>query len=120
MNLLIAEDNKDLSEILKVIFEKNGYQVFIVEDGNSAIEAVEKDNNYNLLISDVMMPQKDGFEVVKEIRKNNKELPIIMLTAKSDIKDKIKALSLGANEYITKPFEFEELIKKVKKYTENR
>lgn len=110
--ILVIDDEKAIADIIKFNLEKEGYSVETAYDGEEGIEAVKK---YipELVILDVMMPKKDGFQVLKEIRMSY-NLPVIMLTAKEEEVDKVLGLELGADDYITKPFSMRELVARVK------
>ena len=111
-NILYVEDDKTLSFITKDNLEENGYNIICCEDGFSAIELFHS-QKFDLCILDVMLPKLDGFNLAKEIRKTNTDIPIIFVTAKSMKEDKIAGLKLGGDDYITKPFSIEELILKI-------
>ena len=111
--LLYVEDDESLSFLTKDNLELGGYIVHHVGDGKSGLEAF-KENHFDLCILDVMLPEMDGFELGKHIRKIDPEIPIIFLTAKSQKENKLEGLRLGADDYITKPFSIEELILKIK------
>ncbi|MBQ7638572.1 MAG: response regulator transcription factor [Clostridia bacterium] len=112
MNILIVEDEKSLASAIKRILEQQGYFADAVHDGLSAIEYA-KGLEYNLIILDVMLPMLDGFEVVRILRKDGIHTPILMLTAKNAVKDKVTGLNYGADDYMTKPFASEELVARV-------
>src|SRR5699024_9816078 len=112
MKILVVEDEKPISDILKFNLEKEGYSVVCAFDGNEAIEMAEKENP-DLILLDVMLPEKDGNEVCREIRQTM-HMPIIMLTAKDSEIDKVLGLEFGADDYVTKPFSNRELIARVK------
>lgn len=109
MRILLAEDEKSLSRALVKILEKNNYSVDSVYNGEDALYFLES-GNYDGAILDVMMPIMDGISVVREIRKKANSTPILMLTAKAEIDDKVLGLDSGANYYLTKPFETKELL----------
>ena len=109
MRILLAEDEKSMSKALTVILTKNNYSVDAVFDGEEALSYI-KTGDYDLAILDVMMPKTDGFEVVKQIRAAGITIPVMMLTARSQVDDKVEGLDLGANDYLTKPFESKELL----------
>ena len=111
-HLLYVEDDESLSFVTKDNLELQGYRITYCEDGLKAMEVI-KQNDFDLCILDVMLPEVDGFTVAQEIRKFNTEVPIIFLTAKSLKEDKIHGLRLGGDDYITKPFSIEELILKI-------
>lgn len=111
-NILIADDNEEIIKFLKPYLIKEGFEVISAYDGN---EALVKNEKYSpqLILLDIMMPHKNGLEVCKEIRENS-NVPIIMITARSDDADKIMALDTGADDYIVKPFSPGELVARVK------
>ena len=116
MRILLAEDEKSMSKALTVILTKNNYSVDAVFDGEEALSYI-KTGDYDLAILDVMMPKMDGFEVVKQIRAAGITIPVMMLTAKSQVDDKVEGLDLGANDYLTKPFESKELLARIRALT---
>ncbi len=118
MRLLLAEDEKSLSKALSSILTKNNYSVDTVFDGDEA-ESYIMSGDYDCVILDVMMPCQDGFEVLRKVRKKGITTPIIMLTAKSQIDDKVEGLDLGANDYVTKPFDSKELMARIRAITRN-
>jgi DNA-binding response OmpR family regulator len=111
-HLFYVEDDESLSFVTRDNLELEGYQVTYCEDGQKAIDLI-KTENFDLCILDVMLPGVDGFTIAEEIRKRNKQVPILFLTAKSLKEDRIRGLRLGADDYITKPFSIEELILKI-------
>jgi DNA-binding response OmpR family regulator len=116
--IFYVEDDETLSFVTKDNLEINGYSVDHFLDGNSAIKGFSAE--YDICILDVMIPEKDGFEVAREIRKLNSEIPILFLTAKSLKEDRIAGLRLGADDYITKPFSIEELILKIEVFLKRK
>lgn len=116
MRLLVVEDEKSLSKALVTILIKNGYSADAVYDGEEALEYL-KDGNYDGMILDVMMPKMDGFEVLKRVRENGSAIPILMLTARGDVDDKVAGLDGGANDYLTKPFAMKELLARIRAMT---
>ncbi|MGF0018750.1 response regulator transcription factor [Sporofaciens sp. SGI.106] len=116
MRLLLAEDEKALSKALTAILERNHYSVDTVFDGQEALEYLEADN-YDCVILDIMMPKIDGITVLKEIRKKGNLIPVLMLTAKSEVDDKVMGLDAGANDYLTKPFHTKELLARIRAIT---
>ncbi|ADQ40974.1 two component transcriptional regulator, winged helix family [Caldicellulosiruptor acetigenus I77R1B] len=114
-NILIVDDEQHILELLKFNLRKEGYNTFEADSGVLALEIL-KHNKVDLVILDIMMSDKDGYEVLKEIRFNRdtKNLPVILLSAKSEEIDKILGLELGADDYITKPFSVKELVVRVK------
>ncbi len=113
IKVLLAEDDKNLGAILKTYLEAKGYPTLLAVDGQQALD-VYFSNNFDFCIIDIMMPVKDGFTVAREIRKHNKEIPLLFLTAKAMQEDKLKGFELGADDYITKPFSMEELLVRMK------
>ena len=111
--ILLVEDDKTLNFIIKDNLEQAGYKVTAVEDGEEAISKF-KSGLFSLCLLDVMLPKKDGFTVAKEIRKSDDHVPIIFLTARSMTEDKITGLTIGGDDYITKPFSMEELLLKIR------
>lgn len=111
--LLIVDDDKEIREFLKVDLQMSGYSVDTATDGQEGLSMALK-NAYDLLLLDVMMPKMDGFEVCKNIRKVNKDLPILLLTAKGAIEDKITGFETGADDYLVKPFDIQELLVRVR------
>lgn len=116
MRILFAEDERALSKALTTILERNNYSVDAVFDGQAALEYLEADN-YDCVILDIMMPKVDGITVLKEIRKKGNLIPVIMLTAKSEVDDKVLGLDAGANDYLTKPFHSKELLARIRAIT---
>jgi DNA-binding response OmpR family regulator len=112
-SLLLAEDDVNLGNLLKEYLEIKGFEAELERDGEGALGAYTR-RPYDLLILDVMMPKKDGFSVAREIRKNDPDIPIIFLTAKSDKEDKLEGFESGADDYLTKPFSMEELLMRIK------
>lgn len=104
---------------LAAILKHNNYSVDTVYDGQEALEYLESEI-YDLLILDIMMPKKDGITVLKELRKHNNQIPVIMLTAKSEIDDKILGLDCGADDYVTKPFVAKELLARIRAVTRRK
>lgn len=108
MRVLVVEDDLDLINLLEEGLTMYGYAVDKASDGDQAIEMAYIEN-YDIVILDINLPKKNGFEVLDEIRKFNQEVNIIMLTARSDIDDRVKGLDFGANDYMVKPFDLKEL-----------
>ena len=109
MKILMIEDEVLLAESLKALLEGKGFQVEVVHDGETGAEYAEL-GIYDLLILDVMVPQLDGYQLAKRVRANRCTTPILMLTAKSDVEDRIYGLNCGADYYLTKPFDTRELL----------
>lgn len=116
MRLLLAEDEKELSRALTIILERSNYSVDAVYDGEEALEYLNS-NNYDGLILDIMMPRVDGLTVLKKLREKRNLIPVLLLTAKSEIDDKVEGLDAGANDYLTKPFAAKELLARIRAMT---
>ena len=116
MRLLLAEDEKSLSHALVTILEKSHYSVDAVYDGLEALEYLESEA-YDGLILDIMMPKVDGITVLKTIRKQGNKIPVLILSAKSEIEDKVDGLDAGANDYLAKPFDARELLARIRMIT---
>ena len=116
LKILLADDEKELSRAIATILKYSNYEVDIVFNGKEAIDKV-KENIYDLIILDVMMPVMDGIQALKEMRKDNIKTPIMLLTAKAQIDDKVEGLDSGANDYLTKPFDKKELLARIRALT---
>ena len=116
MRLLFAEDEKSLSRAITAILKKNHYEVDAVYDGEEALAYLEC-GTYDGAILDIMMPKKDGLTVLKEIRRQGINTPVLMLTAKAEIDDRVLGLDSGANDYLTKPFAAPELLARLRAMT---
>lgn len=116
MRLLLCEDEKGISNAIVKILEYSKYSVDPVYDGEEALEYINS-NNYDAVILDIMMPKLDGIEVLKRVRASGNLVPIIMLTAKSTIDDKVLGLDVGANDYLAKPFDTKELLARIRAMT---
>ncbi len=111
--ILLVEDEETLAIGLEFNLTEEGYQVVRAADGKKALKLFAR-GNFDLIILDIMLPYIDGFEVARRIRENSPAIPILMLTARTSVKDKILGLSLGADDYLTKPFHLEELLLRVR------
>ena len=111
--ILIADDDKNICELLRLYLAKEGYETVIANDGEAAVAAFEKEKP-NMVLLDVMMPKMDGFEMVRRIRQTDKQTPVLFLTARSAINDVVEGFELGANDYLKKPFGMQELIIRIK------
>lgn len=116
MRLLLAEDEKALSKALTTILERSKYSVDAVYDGQSALDYLKMDN-YDGVILDIMMPKVDGLTVLKKIREQGTLIPVLLLTAKSEVDDKVEGLDAGANDYLAKPFHSKELLARIRAMT---
>lgn len=112
VSILLAEDDRNLGNLLKEYLEKKGYDTRLAVNGKEAYDLFSK-NKFDLCMLDVMMPVKDGFTLAREIRTMDKNVPIVFLTAKSMKEDTIEGFSVGADDYITKPFSMEELLLRI-------
>ncbi|MGN0447812.1 MAG: response regulator transcription factor [Acutalibacteraceae bacterium] len=119
MRLLLAEDEKELSKALCAVLKHNNYSVDPVYDGQDALD-YGLCENYDGIILDIMMPKKNGLEVLNELRKNGVSTPVLILTAKSEIEDKITGLDTGADDYLTKPFAMGELLARIRALTRRK
>ena len=113
IHILLAEDDKNLGNILKAYLEAKGYPTVLCADGKIAYEAFKRDD-FDFCVLDIMMPEMDGFTLAKKIRKIDKEIPILFLTAKAMQEDRINGFEVGADDYLTKPFSMEELLLRIK------
>lgn len=116
MRLLLAEDERSLSKAIVAILEKNHYAVDAVYDGAEALDYITV-GQYDAVIMDIMMPKMDGIAVLQAVRRQGNAVPIILLTAKSEIDDKVLGLDSGANDYVTKPFAVKELLARLRVVT---
>lgn len=116
MRLLVAEDEKELSKALTAILERNHYSVDSVFNGKEALEYLDS-GNYDGLILDIMMPVMDGITLLKTLRGRGNNIPVLLLTAKSEVDDKVTGLDAGANDYLTKPFAAKELLARIRAMT---
>ena len=110
-NILVVDDDKEIVKAIEIYLGKEDYSIYKAYDGEEDLKQINE-NKINLIIMDIMMPKKDGIETLNEIRKDT-SIPVIMLSAKSEDEDKIKGLNLGADDYVTKPFNPLELIARV-------
>ncbi|HMN18073.1 MAG TPA: response regulator transcription factor [Ignavibacteriaceae bacterium] len=111
--ILLVEDEENLAMGLEYNLKEEGYKVDWAKDGKEAIKFFAE-NNYDLILLDIMLPYLNGFEVAGFIRKENPQMPILMLTARTGVDDKVKGLEIGADDYITKPFHLKELLLRIK------
>jgi DNA-binding response OmpR family regulator len=118
MRILLAEDEAALSSAIEKILTKNNYAVDAVYNGVDALQYLDS-GNYDAVIMDVMMPRLDGLTVIRKLRKKGNQLPIIILSAKGDVEDKIAGLDSGANDYLAKPFDTRELLARLRAITRN-
>lgn len=116
MRILLCEDERELAEALAEILQHNNYSVDIVYDGEEALDYIAT-GNYDGVILDIMMPKLDGLQVLQKIRAQKDHIPVLMLTARSLVEDKVEGLDLGADDYLTKPFETQELLARIRAMT---
>lgn len=119
MRILLAEDERSLSRAVIALLEKNNYSADAVYDGQEALEYLEA-GNYDALILDLMMPKMDGLTVLRTLRKQGNPIPVLILTAKSEVDDKVLGLDTGANDYLTKPFSTQELMARIRAMTRSQ
>lgn len=112
-SILVAEDEAKIARILEIELEFEGYRVTKAMDGFQAME-LYRTESWDLIILDIMLPGFSGIEILRRIRSKDKQTPILLLTAKSSVEDKVSGLDLGANDYITKPFQIEELLARIR------
>ncbi|WP_418496357.1 response regulator transcription factor [Coprobacter sp.] len=112
-SILIIEDEKRIADLLQKGLEENGYQTMVAYDGAMGLRLF-RSHSFHLVISDIILPKLDGFELCKEIRKSNPKIPVLMLTALGSTDDKLDGFDAGADDYMTKPFDFRELTARVK------
>lgn len=113
MRILVVEDERDLNRVITRHLKKNNYSVDSCFDGQEGLDFISY-NKYDLIITDIMMPNVDGYEFIEKLRNNKNNTPVIMLTAKDTLEDKIVGLDSGADDYIVKPFEFDELLARIR------
>jgi DNA-binding response OmpR family regulator len=111
--ILIAEDERGISSFLEKGFRANGYAATVAEDGATALSLARTDP-FDLIVLDLGLPDRDGLSVLEELRRAGASVPVIILTARSDVADMVGGLDLGADDYVTKPFRFEELLARVR------
>ena len=111
-NVLVVEDDKNLKKLMITYLKKNNYTTFEASNGVQALDIIDK-QYIDLVISDIMMPEMDGYELLNELRTSNYEIPIMLITAKSDIRDKKQGFILGADDYMVKPIDMEEMVLRV-------
>ena len=116
MRILLAEDERSLSKAIVALLEKNNYSVDAVYDGEETLSYVAA-GNYDAVILDIMMPKRDGLSALREMRARGYTIPVLILSARSEIDDKVRGLDLGANDYLTKPFSIKELMARLRAIT---
>jgi DNA-binding response OmpR family regulator len=114
MRILVVEDERKVASFIRQGLEEEGHAVETVADGATALDLVEADPGYDLIVLDVMLPKRDGLDVLKTLRARGVTTPVLILTARDAVADKVAGLDLGADDYLTKPFAFEELVARVR------
>ena len=114
MRLLVAEDDRKVASFLRQGLEEEGYAVEVARDGAAALDLILADPPFDLVILDVMMPRRDGFAVLKSVRERRIDTPVLVLTARDAVPDRVTGLNLGADDYLTKPFSFDEFLARVR------
>ncbi|WP_174615726.1 response regulator transcription factor [Virgibacillus ihumii] len=118
-NILIVEDEQKLSRVLQLELEYENYITEIADNGKDALNKLEK-SQWDLVLLDIMLPELSGMEVLRRFRRSNQTTPIILLTARDQVHDKVSGLDLGANDYMTKPFQIEELLARIRVHLRQR
>lgn len=113
MHLLVAEDDERLARVVARVLEEEGHVVDLAHDGEDAL-ALALEGAFDVLVLDVMMPGLDGFEVLRELRRRHVDTPTLLLTARGEVEDRVRGLDLGADDYLTKPFAFAELLARIR------
>lgn len=119
MKILLAEDTRDMNHVLTAALTHEGYDVDSAFDGEEALNFV-RTNGYDAMVLDIMMPKKDGLQVLKELREENIVTPVLLLTAKAEVDDRVNGLDAGADDYLTKPFAMKELLARVRAMTRRK
>lgn len=119
MNILIVEDNRDLVQVLTEGFNELEFSVDSAFDGIEGLNKIRK-NDYDCVVLDIMLPEMDGYELIGRMREEGKDTPVIMLTAKDSIEDRVEGLNRGADDYLVKPFDFRKLVARVNAVTRRR
>lgn len=119
MRILLAEDERSLSRAIVALLEKNNYSADAVYDGTEALEYLAAEN-YDAVILDIMMPKVDGLTVLRQLRERGNPIPVLLLTARSEVEDKVLGLDMGANDYLTKPFATAELLARLRAMTRSQ
>ena len=114
MRILVVEDERKVASFLRQGLEEEGHAVEVAGDGAVALELMHEDPPYDLVVLDVMLPKRDGFEVLKALRAQKIQTPVLMLTARDGVADRVTGLDAGADDYLTKPFAFEEFLARVR------
>jgi DNA-binding response OmpR family regulator len=113
INILLVEDEENLAHGLEYNLIEEGYKVSLAKDGREALKLFDE-NEFDLIVLDIMLPYFNGFEIAKHVREKHPQMPILMLTARTQVEDRVKGLELGADDYLTKPFHLKELLLRIK------
>jgi len=113
INILLVEDEENLAHGLEYNLIEEGYKVSLAKDGREALKLFDE-NEFDLIVLDIMLPYFNGFEIAKHVREKQPQMPILMLTARTQVEDRVKGLELGADDYLTKPFHLKELLLRIK------
>ena len=119
MRILVVEDEQDLNQLIQKVLKKSGYSVDSCFDGEEAMDFLET-AEYDVMLLDVMLPKQDGYQVVAEMRRRGMDTPVLFLTARDSIADRVKGLDLGADDYLVKPFDFDELLARIRVLSRKR
>ena len=119
MRVLVVEDEKDLNRVITRKLKAEGYSVDSCFDGAEALDYMEM-TPYDVIVMDIMMPEKNGYQVLKEMREKGNRSPVLFLTARDALEDRVKGLDLGADDYLIKPFDFDELLARIRVLTRKR
>ena len=114
MRILVAEDDRKVASFIRQGLEEEGYAVDVAPDGATAVDLALSGTSYDLIVLDVMLPKRDGFGVLRALREHRMTAPVLLLTARDSVPDKVMGLDLGADDYLTKPFAFEEFLARVR------
>jgi DNA-binding response OmpR family regulator len=114
MRILVVEDERKVASFLRQGLEEEGHAVLVATDGATALDLLDSDPEYDLIVLDLLLPLRDGFDVLKTLRARRIQTPVLVLTARDAVADKVAGLDLGADDYLTKPFAFEELLARVR------
>jgi len=114
MRILVVEDERKVARFIRQGLAEEGHAVEVAPDGDAALDLIAEEPSYDLVILDVMLPRRDGFSVLKALREQHFQSPVLVLTARDGVADKVAGLDLGADDYLTKPFAFEELLARVR------
>src|SRR5262245_44785147 len=114
MRILVVEDERKVASFLRQGLQEEGHAVEVAADGAAALDLLFAEPTYDLVVLDLMLPKRDGFEVLKTLRQRRVQTPVLVLTARDTVEDKVTGLDLGADDYLTKPFSFDEFLARVR------